>query len=160
VHSLGHDDSLFDRYLETQEKTRDDFTAELREGAEKSVRAQFLLDAIADATEVQVGDAELTEYLVRQAASYNMPPQEFANQIMQAGNLPALVQDVRRNKALADVLENAEITDASGNTVDLSALTASLAEAATAEAEAEAAAEADAQRALQMAAEAAEQPTE
>ena len=73
-------------------------------------------------TEVQVGDAELTEYLVRQAARYKMPPQEFANQIMQAGNLPALVADVRRNKALADVLESATITDASGNAVDLSAL--------------------------------------
>ncbi len=147
VHSLGHDDTLFDRYLEMQGKTREEFTEELREGAEQAVRAQFLLDAIAEPTEVQVGDAELTEYLVRQAARYNMPPQEFANQIMQAGNLPALVQDVRRNKALADVLENAAITDASGNTVDLSALTASLADAAAAEAEAELAAEADAQRA-------------
>lgn len=126
VHSLGHDDSLFDRYLEAQGKTREQFTDELREGAEKAVRAQFLLDAIAETIEVQVGDAELTEYLVRQAARYNMPPQEFASQVMQAGNLPALVQDVRRNKALASVLENATITDASGNPVDLAALSDAL----------------------------------
>jgi trigger factor len=128
VHQLGHDDSLFDRFLEAQGKTREDFTGELRGDAEKSVRAQFLLDAIADKIEVQVGDAELTEYLVRQAAQYNMPPQEFANQIMQAGNLPALVADVRRNKALADVLEHAAITDESGNTVDLTQLTTALAD--------------------------------
>ena len=128
VHSLGHDDTLFDRYLEVQGKTREQFTDELREGAEKSVRAQFLLDAIADKTEVEVGNEELTEYLVRQAAQYNMPPQEFANQIMQAGNLPALVADVRRNKALAEVLEHAAITDESGNPVDLSQLTAALAD--------------------------------
>lgn len=122
VHSLGHDDALFDTYLEREGKTRDEFTAELTEGAEKSVRAQFLLDAVADSTEVQVGDAELTEYLVRQAARYNMPPQDFASQVMQSGNLPALVADVRRNKALADLLEHAVITDASGNLVDLTAL--------------------------------------
>jgi trigger factor len=122
VHSLGHDDTLFDRYLETQGKTREEFTAELREGAEKSVRAQFVLDAVADKTEVQVGDGELTEYLVRQAARYNMPPQEFANQVVQAGNLQALVADVRRNKALASVLETAVVTDESGNAVDLTAL--------------------------------------
>ncbi|HEY2298973.1 MAG TPA: trigger factor [Jatrophihabitans sp.] len=128
VHSLGHDDTLFDRFLEAQGKTRDEFSGELRGDAEKSVRAQFLLDAIADKVEVEVGDAELTEYLVRQAAQYNMPPQEFANQIMQAGNLPALVADVRRNKALADVLEHAAITDESGNTVDLSQLAATLAD--------------------------------
>ena len=122
VHSLGHDDELFDSYLEREGKSRDEFTGELRESAEKAVRAQFLLDAVADKAEVNVGDAELTEYLVRQAARYQMAPQEFASQVMQSGNLPALVADVRRNKALADLLEHAVITDASGNPVDLSAL--------------------------------------
>lgn len=122
VHSLGHDDDLLERYLTMQGKTRDEFTAELREGAEKSVRAQFVLDAIADKTEVQIGDSELTEYLVREAARYEMPPQEFANQIVQSGKLPDLIAGVRRNKALATVLETAVITDESGNAVDLSAL--------------------------------------
>jgi trigger factor len=124
VHSLGHDDELFDRYLETQGKTRDEYQAELREGAEKTVRAQFILDAVAAKTDVQIGDAELTEYLVRQAARYNVAPQEFASQVMQAGTLPLLVADIRRNKALAELLESAVVTDASGNAVDLKALNA------------------------------------
>ncbi|HYU66052.1 MAG TPA: trigger factor [Jatrophihabitantaceae bacterium] len=132
VHSLGHDDKLFDELLAGQGKTRDEFTAELRESAEKSVRAQFLLDAIADAGQVNVGDAELTEYIVRQAANYDMPPKEFADQIVQGGNLPAMVADMRRTKALATVLESAAITDASGNKVDLSALALSAAQAADA----------------------------
>jgi trigger factor len=122
VHSLGHDDAMLDRYLGAQSKTREEFNSELREGAEKSVRGQLLLDAIADKNEVQIGDAELTEYLVREAARYEMPPQEFANQIVQAGNLPDLIAGVRRSKALAAVLESAVITDESGNKVDLSAL--------------------------------------
>jgi trigger factor len=122
VHSLGHDDDLLERYLTIQGKTRDEWDAELRADAEQSVRAQFVLDAIAEATDVQISDGELTEYLVRQAARYQMPPQEFANQVVQGGNLPALVADVRRNKALAGVLEKAAITDESGNAVDLSAL--------------------------------------
>src|SRR6185369_4297642 len=91
----------------------------------KSVKAQFLLDAIADAEQVDVSEAELTEYLVRQAARYNMAPQDFANQLVEAGNLPALMADVRRNKALATVLQEANVTDASGRPVDLSALTPS-----------------------------------
>ena len=53
----------------------------------RSVKAQLILDAIADAEELSVDDAELTDYLVRQAARYNMAPQDFANQIMEAGNL-------------------------------------------------------------------------
>ncbi|HST48121.1 trigger factor [Jatrophihabitans sp.] len=122
VHQLGHDDAAFDRYLESQGKTREEFTAELREVAEKAVKTQFILDSIADAEAVSVSDAELTEYIVRQAQRYDMAPQEFADQIVQAGNIAALVADVRRNKALATVLESASVTDASGNPVDLSAL--------------------------------------
>jgi trigger factor len=122
VHTLGHDDALVDKFLEAQGQTREEWETELREGAEKSVRAQFILDAIADRNEVQVGDAELTEYLVRQAQRYQMPPQEFANEVVKAGNLPTLVADVRRNKALAALLESAAITDASGNPVDLTTL--------------------------------------
>jgi len=122
VHQLGHDDAAFERYLETEGKTREEFTAELREIAEKSVKTQFILDSIADAEAVSVSDAELTEYIVRQAQRYGMQPQEFADQIVQAGNIAALVADVRRNKALATVLESASVTDESGNKVDLSAL--------------------------------------
>ena len=122
VHQLGHDDAAFERYLETEGKTKDEFTAELREVAEKAVKTQFILDSIADAEAVSVSDAELTEYIVRQAERYNMAPQEFADQIVQAGNIAALVADVRRNKALATVLESARVTDTSGNPVDLSSL--------------------------------------
>jgi trigger factor len=108
--------------LQAEGKTKDEFTAELRDVAEKSVKTQFILDSIADAEAVSVSDAELTEYIVRQAQRYNMAPQEFADQIVQAGNIAALVADVRRNKALATVLESATVTDTSGNPVDLSTL--------------------------------------
>jgi len=124
IHSLGHDDALFEQFLEREGKTREEFDAEIREGAEKSVKAQFILDAIAEKEEVGVGDAELTEYLVRQAQRYRMSPQEFANQIMEGGNLPAMMADVRRNKALAVAMNAATVTDASGNKVDLEALSA------------------------------------
>lgn len=122
VHQLGHDDAAFERYLESEGKTKEEFTAELREIAEQSVKTQFILDSIADAESVSVSDAELTEYIVRQAQRYGMQPQEFADQIVQAGNIGALVADVRRNKALATVLEAASVTDQDGNKVDLSDL--------------------------------------
>ncbi|MBV9592676.1 MAG: trigger factor [Actinobacteria bacterium] len=123
VHALDHDDARFEQYLEQLGKTREEFQSELRENATRSVKAQFILDAIADSEQLSVSEVELTEFLVRQAARYGMPPQEFANQIVQAGNLPALMSDVRRNKALATALGAAAVTDVSGNPVDLSALT-------------------------------------
>jgi trigger factor len=133
VHQLNHDDAAFESYLESEGKTREEFTAELRKIAENSVRTQFILDSIADAEAVSVSDAELTEYIVRQAQRYGMQPQEFADQIVQAGNIAALVADVRRNKALATVLESASVTDTSGNKVDLSALATPEGQAALAE---------------------------
>jgi trigger factor len=122
IHSMNHDDDLFARFLESQGKTKDEFDADLRESAIRSVKAQLILDSIADSEELGVNDTELTDYLVRQAARYNMAPQDFANQIMEAGNLPSLIADVRRNKALAQVLSSATVTDASGTVLDVSAL--------------------------------------
>ncbi|HZC72096.1 MAG TPA: trigger factor [Jatrophihabitans sp.] len=132
VHSLGHDDSLLANYLEAQGQSREEFDADLRESAEKAVRVQFILDAVAARADVQIGDSELTEYLVRQADRYRMAPQEFANQVMQSGSLPMMVADIRRNKALASVLEAAKVTDSSGNAVDLNAASGDAAAVASA----------------------------
>lgn len=125
VHPLDHDEDRLAAELEAAGSSREEFDARTREAAEQSVKSQLVLDAIADAEQLAVSEAELTEYLVRQSQRYGLPPQEFANQIVQAGNLPALMADVRRNKALATVLESAAVTDESGNAVDLSALAAS-----------------------------------
>jgi trigger factor len=134
VHALGHDDTMFEQYLQSQDKTREQFEEELRGAAERGVRVQFILDAIADKEQVQVGEGELTEYLIAQARRYNMPPQDFANEIVKAGNLPAMMADIRRNKALAGVLEHARVSDASGNPIDLSVLSEERAPAPIAEA--------------------------
>ena len=83
------------------------------------MKTQLILDAIADKEELGVSDAELTERVISQAQQYGVSPQEFAQQLTQGGNLPALVADVRRSKALATVLERAHVTDASGRSVEL-----------------------------------------
>ncbi|HEY6748889.1 MAG TPA: trigger factor, partial [Mycobacteriales bacterium] len=123
THDIGHQlESAgldLDTYLQSEGRSREDFEAEVRTNAETAVKTQLVLDAIADAEELGVSDAELTERVITQAQQYGVSPQEFAQQLTQGGNLPALVADVRRSKALATVLERAKVTDASGNAVDL-----------------------------------------
>ncbi|MTB71252.1 trigger factor [Arsenicicoccus sp. MKL-02] len=101
-------------------------TAEHREEVAKNVReamkGQFLLDAIAEEREVQVGQQELIEYLVMQAQQYGMDPNQFAQIMDSNGQVPAMVSEVARRKALATVLEDITIKDASGNVVNLSDL--------------------------------------
>jgi trigger factor len=122
-HDIGHQLENagldIDTYLTSEGQSREDFDAEVRTNAETAVKTQLVLDAIADAEELGVTDQELTERVVTQAQQYGVSPQEFAQQLTQGGNLPALVADVRRSKALATVLERANVTDASGRTVDL-----------------------------------------
>ena len=111
-----------DQYLENEGKGEEEFEQEVLEGATAAVKAQLVLDAVADKEELGVTDAELTDQVVRRAQRSGVSPDQFAQSIVQAGQLPGLVSEVRRGKALATVMEAATITDASGNAVDLDAL--------------------------------------
>jgi len=111
-------------HLEKENRLEDEtHRNEVTEEDTRSVRADFLLDAIVKAEEVQVSEAELTEYLIRTAARYGITPEQFAQQLTQAGQITALMAEVARTKALAIALERVKIKDASGRNVDLSKLT-------------------------------------
>ena len=56
------------------------------------------------------------------AQQYGMSPDAFAQAVDEAGQVQSMVAEVARRKALAVVLEQAAITDESGNVVDLEAL--------------------------------------
>ena len=112
-----------DDHLEKENRLEDEtHRKEVTDEVTRSVRADFLLDSIVKAEEVQVTEAELTEYLIRTAARYGMSPDQFAQQLSQAGQIVALMAEVARTKALAVVLERVKIKDASGREVDLSKL--------------------------------------
>jgi trigger factor len=110
-------------HLEKENRLEDEtHRKEVTEEVTRSVRGDFLLDAIVKSEEVQVSEAELTEYLIRTAARYQMTPDQFVQQITQAGQVATLMAEVARTKGLAVVLERVTVKDASGNKVDLSAL--------------------------------------
>ena len=109
-------------FLEEQGKTSEEWDAELKTGAEQAVKAQLVLDAVAEAEEVEITDAELNDQLIRRAARAGLPPQDYAQRVVQSGQIAGLISEVRRGKALATVMEAAVITDASGNHVDLEQL--------------------------------------
>ncbi|MFF2390370.1 trigger factor [Agromyces sp. NPDC058104] len=113
------------RHLEGEGRLEDDVhRAEVAESSEKAFKTQILLDAIAEAEKVQVSQEELTQYLVQGAAQYGMDPNEFVQILSQQGQIPAMVGEVARNKALAIALGKAKVSDAAGNPVDLSEFTA------------------------------------
>ncbi|RLP82351.1 trigger factor [Mycetocola lacteus] len=109
------------RHLENENRLEDDaHRAEVKESSEKTFRTQILLDVIAETEKVQVSQEELTQYLIQGAAQYGMEPGEFIQVLDQNGQIPAMVGEVARNKALAIVLGKVKVVDANGADVDLS----------------------------------------
>jgi len=121
-------------HLEKESRLDDEaHRKEVTEELNQSIRADFLLDAIVKAEEVQVSEGELTEYIVRAASRYGMSPEQFAMQITQGGQISTLMAEVARTKALSIALEKVKIKDASGRPVDLSQLVVKPAEAVPSE---------------------------
>ena len=107
-----------DGYLKLQGKTAEEFETELLEQAQKGIKTQFVLDAIASKEELAVNQEELTEHLLRRAAGSGMTPDQFAQQVVEGGQVPLLVGEVVRGKALAVVVESAKVVDTNGEVVD------------------------------------------
>jgi trigger factor len=107
-------------HLEGEDRLRDDeHRAEVQENTRKALKTQLLLDAIAEKESVQVQQQELIEFLVMTSQQYGVDPNTFAQSIDQEGQIPAMVAEVARRKALATVLEKVSVKDTAGNPVDL-----------------------------------------
>lgn len=120
-------DNLVERevhaHLEGENRLSDDkHRAEVTESTRTAMKTQFLLDALAARDEVKVGQEELIEYLVMAAQQSGMNPNDFAQAVDKQGNVPVMVAEVSRRKALAQVLESAKVTDTNGEVIDLNDL--------------------------------------
>ena len=110
------------QYLESEGQSPEEFEEQLRSRARSSLAAQFLLDELAKQQQLSVAEAELTDHLVRRAARAGVPPEQYADQVVEQGQVPVLVAEVVRAKALALLVESATVTDSSGRQVELKRL--------------------------------------
>ncbi len=97
----------------------DEHRAEVRANTERAFQNEVILDSIAEKEEIGVSQNELIDYIVSTAGQYGMEPNQFAQMLDQSGQVPMIVAEVRRRKALAKVLELAKVTDSNGADVDL-----------------------------------------
>lgn len=123
-------------HLEGEGRLEDDVhRAEVTEASQKQFRTQMILDKLAEKHEVQVSQEELTQYLIQSSAQYGMAPQEFVDALQQGNQLPAMIGEVARNKALAIALGKVSVVDSNGKAVDLTGFAAEDDEAEAAESE-------------------------
>lgn len=109
------------RHLEGEGRLEDDaHRAEVTESSEKTFKTQILFDQIAETEKVQVSQDELTSYLIQGAAQYGMEPGEFIKVLDENGQIPQMMGEVARNKAIAITLGKVTVVDTDGKAVDLS----------------------------------------
>ncbi len=120
IHGLEHDEARFAELLKEQGSSREEFDADARGGAERAVKTQLLMDAIADDLDIQVGQNDITERLVLMSRQYGVEPQQLIQLLQQNNQLPAIFADVRRGLTVAAVVVAATVTDTDGNVIDTS----------------------------------------
>jgi trigger factor len=118
IHNLDHDEDAFAKALEAQGSSREEFDKDNKENAERAVKTQLVMDAIADQLNVQVGQNDLTERLVLMSRQYGLEPQQLLQYLQENNQLPVMFADVRRGLAVAAVVHGATVTDTDGNVID------------------------------------------
>lgn len=102
-------------------ETEEAFWATVNERSEQAIKAQVVLDVYADEQKIDVSQQELTELIFRKAQQNNSSPQDEINHMMEHGHMPEWMQEIRRGKALAFIVDAATIKDADGNVIETSA---------------------------------------
>ena len=110
-------------HLEGEGRLEDDVhRKEVTEQTTAQLKQEILLDTIVTAEDVSVNEQELSEYLFRAAARYQMTPDQFIKEVSEAGQIQTMIAEVGRAKALAGVLGRVKVVTKSGKVVDLEAL--------------------------------------
>lgn len=104
-------------------KTPDEFWANVDASAEKSLKAQILLDKIADDRQIPVEQQDLTALLFRKAQENGTSPEQELSHMQEHDHMAEWMGEIRRGKALGLIVSGATITDADGKVVELDRLT-------------------------------------
>ena len=95
------------------------FIADLQGQAHLAIRNRLVLEAVAEAEEIDVTEEDLSEALQALAAQSG-DPVAYLKAFRESGQELALASDILRNRALDAILSNAQPVDEDGNPVDLS----------------------------------------
>jgi trigger factor len=111
-----------EKYFEQQEQSAEDYDAELQDDARSAVKGGFILDQLALQEKLTVENEELTEYVVSQAMQMGVQADVLAKHLTDNDQIPAVVSEVLRTKALNLVVEHVKAVDDSGNEIDIAEL--------------------------------------
>ncbi len=89
---------------ENQDKVKE-LREEFREDAERSVKATFIIDALAKAEDVKVEDNEVMQTIYMEAMQTGQDPAEVYENYQKSGYLPAIQMAMVEDKVLSKIIE-------------------------------------------------------
>jgi trigger factor len=95
-------------FLQMQGKTREELIEESKPDAERELKREAVVSAIAEAEAVEVGEEELIEALEHSAEHERTTPQKLLARLRESGRDAMLVDDIRARKAIELVAESAK----------------------------------------------------
>jgi len=93
------------KFLQEDASKVEEMRNELKEDAVNSVKATFIVDALAKAENVQVSDQEVMQVLYYEAMQMGQNPQEVVKQYQEAGYLPAIKMSMIEEKVISKLLD-------------------------------------------------------
>ncbi len=115
-----------EQYLsETEDEDTDEeaFWATVEKRSSDALKAQIVLDKVAQERGISVDQNDLTQHILRKAQAEGTAPQQIAEHLQEhPHHIDEYMLEIRRGKALALIVESAVVTDSNGERIDLANL--------------------------------------
>jgi trigger factor len=108
------------QYLAATGQDQQEFVDNVRVGATEAVRADLALRAVITQEGIEASDEELDAEIDQLAERMQEKPAKVRKDLERRGVVEAVRSDIARGKALAFLIEHAEVVDGDGEIVDLS----------------------------------------
>jgi trigger factor len=95
-------------FLQMQGKTREELIAETKPDAEKELKREAVVTAIAEAEAIEVSDDEMVEALEHSAEHERTTPEKLLERLRKSGRDSMVSEDIRARKAIELVAESAK----------------------------------------------------
>lgn len=96
------------QFLQMQGKTREELIEETKPDAEKELRREAVVTAIAEAEAIEVSEEEMVEALEHSAEHERTSPEKLLERLRQSGRDAMIREDLRAQKAIELVAESAK----------------------------------------------------
>src|SRR2546421_2186514 len=119
AHRLEAQGVTIQQYLAATGTEEQEFVQQVRASAERGVRADLALRAVAAQEGIEATEGELDEEVERIAERLEEKPPKVRRDLERRGILEAVRSDIARGKALRFLVDHADVVDEAGNSLDL-----------------------------------------